>query len=166
MKRVIRVVAGSLALAGISIAAIAAARPSSSSTTAPTFATDVAPILYKNCASCHRPGEIGPMSFLTYESTRPWARAIKEKVVSREMPPWAADPATSMKMRNDRSLSQKDIDTIVAWVAAGAPRGNPGDQPPLPTFASGWQFGEPDFVFEQPVEWTVRADGQEPYLYF
>ena len=63
------------------------------------------------------------MSFLTYESTRPWARSIKEKIVSREMPPWAADPATSMKMRNDRSLSQKDIDTIVAWVAAGAPRG-------------------------------------------
>ena len=97
------------------------------------------------------------MSFLTYESTRPWARSIKEKVVTREMPPWAADPATSMKMRNDRSLSQKDIDTIVAWVAAGAPRGDAARCRPCPTFASGWQLGEPDFIFEQPVEWTVEA---------
>ena len=100
------------------------------------------------------------------ETTRPWARSIREKVASREMPPWAADPAHSMKMRNDRSLSQRDIDTVVAWVAAGAPRGNPADLPPAPTFASGWQLGESNFVFEQPVEWTVKPDAQEPYLYF
>src|SRR5689334_25226649 len=99
-----------------------------------TFNKDVLPILQQKCQVCHRPGEIGPMSFLTYESTRPWARSIKEKVVSREMPPWAADPATSMKMRNDRSLSQKDIDTIVSWVAAGAPRGEASAMPAVPTF--------------------------------
>ena len=106
------------------------------------------------------------MSFQSYETTRPWARSIKDKVVKREMPPWAADPHASMKFRNDRSLSQQEIDTIVAWANAGAPRGNPADAPPAPTFASGWQLGEPDFVFEQPIEWTVKPDAQEPYLYF
>jgi mono/diheme cytochrome c family protein len=165
MTRVVHVAAASLALAVMAVLATAAAQ-SPSAGPSPTFAADVAPILFKNCAGCHRPGEIGPMSFLTYEETRPWARSIREKVVAREMPPWAADPATSLKMRNDRSLSQKDIDTIVAWVSAGAPRGNPSDMPPAPTYAAGWQLGEPDYVFEQPVEWTIRPDGQEPYLYF
>ena len=168
MKRMVRVAwAGSLALALMSPLATStpAGQQAAAAVSAPTYTADVAPILFKNCAGCHRPGEIGPMSFLSYESTRPWARSIKEKVVSREMPPWAADPASSMKMRNDRSLSPKEIDTIVAWVNAGAPKGNPADMPPAPTFATGWQLGEPDFVFEQPVEWDcVRPDGQEPYL--
>ena len=133
---------------------------------APTFTKDVAPILNKNCVSCHRPGEIGPMAFQSYEQTRPWARSIKDKVVKREMPPWGADNAHSMKLGNDRSLAQKDIDTIVAWVAAGAPKGDMKDLPPAPSFPTGWQLGEPDFVFEQPVAWTVKPDAQEPYLYF
>lgn len=132
----------------------------------PTFSKDVAPILFKHCTSCHRPGEIGPMSFMTYETTRPWARAIQRKVVAREMPPWGADPATSMKMRNDRTLSQKEIDTLVAWVGAGAPRGDAADLPPAPTYASGWQRAEPDYVFEMPLDWTIKADGAESYLYF
>ncbi len=153
-------------VSAVSASPAGAQSPAAAQTSAPTFAVDVAPILNKNCVGCHRPGEIGPMSFLSYETTRPWARSIKDKVVSREMPPWAANPAHSMKMRNDRSLSQADIDTVVAWVAAGAPRGNPSDLPAAPTFASGWQLGEPDFVFEQPVEWTVKPDAQEPYLYF
>ncbi len=144
----------------------AAAQGAATAGAAPTFTKDVAPILNKNCVSCHRPGEIGPMSFLTYETTRPWARSIKDKVVKREMPPWGADAARSMKLGNDRSLPQADIDTLVAWAAAGAPRGNPADLPPTPTFPSGWQLGEPDFVFEQPVAWTVKPDAQEPYLYF
>src|SRR5689334_13995962 len=138
MKRVIRVAsAGLLALALMSPLAASTPtepQPAPVAATAPTYTADIAPILFKNCATCHRPGEIGPMSFLTYEATRPWARSIKEKVVSREMPPWAADPATSMKMRNDRSLSQKDIDTIVSWVAAGAPRGEASAMPAVPTF--------------------------------
>ena len=165
MTRVVHVAAASLALAvmwGLTTTAAQSPAPTAS----PTFTADVAPVLFKHCAGCHRPGEIGPMSFLTYEETRPWARSIREKVVAREMPPWAADPASSMKMRNDRSLSQKEIDTIVAWVNGGAPCGNPSDLPPAPTYATGWQLGEPDYVFEQPVEWTVRPDGQEPYLYF
>ena len=101
---------------------------------APTFTKDVAPILNKNCVSCHRPGEIGPMAFQSYEQTRPWARSIKDKVVKREMPPWGADNAHSMKLGNDRSLPQADIDTLVAWVNAGAPKGDPKDLPPAPTF--------------------------------
>jgi hypothetical protein len=163
MTRALAVLAGSLTLAIVTVSPAAAQAPA---TVVPTFTKDVAPILYEHCASCHRPGEIGPMSFLSYESTRPWARAIQQKVVSREMPPWGADPAHSMKMRNDRSLSQQEIDTIVAWVKAGGPKGEPSDMPPAPKFASGWQLGEPDYIFEMPLEWTIKAEGAEAYLYF
>ena len=163
MKRALSVLAGAWILS-CGVAADVAAQATAPA--GPTFTKDVAPILNKHCVSCHRPGEIGPMSFQSYETTRPWARSIKDKVVKREMPPWAADPAHSMKMGNDRSLRQAEIDTLVAWAGAGAPRGNPADLPPAPTFASGWQLGEPDFVFEQPVAWTVKPDAQEPYLYF
>jgi hypothetical protein len=123
MKRALFVLAGSSILAIASSVGVStqtqgtAAAPA----TAPTFHKDVAPILNSNCVSCHRPGEIGPMSFLSYETTRPWARSIKDKVVKREMPPWAADPHASMKFRNDRSLSQQQIDILVAWANAGAP---------------------------------------------
>src|SRR4249919_3481120 len=82
----------------------------------PTFSKDVAPIVFDHCASCHRPGEVAQMSLLSYDDVRPWARAIKSKVVAREMPPWGADPAQTLKMRNDPSLSKEQIDTIVAWV--------------------------------------------------
>jgi len=166
MMRTLAVLAGSFVFALTAVSASAQGQAPAGATGAPTFAKDVAPILFEHCASCHRPGEIGPMSFLTYEATRPWARAIQKKVVSREMPPWGADPAHTMKMRNDRSLSQREIDTIVAWVGAGAPRGDAADLPPAPTFASGWQLGEPDYVFEMPLEWTIKAEGAESYLYF
>src|SRR5438128_1085513 len=109
-----------------------AAAPASS---VPTFSKDVAPILFNHCASCHRPGEIAPMSLLSYQDARPWAKAMKEKVRAREMPPWGADPHQSLKMRNDRSLSQDEIDTIVTWADGGAPRGNDADLPPVPKFA-------------------------------
>ena len=103
----------------------------------PTFAKDVAPIVFNNCATCHRAGEVAPMTLTSYEDVRPWAKVIKNKVVSREMPPWGADPAHSLKMRNDRSLTQAQIDTIVAWVDGGAPKGSDADLPPVPTFAEG-----------------------------
>src|SRR5580704_13518834 len=91
----------------------------------PEFTNDVAPILFKNCAHCHRPGDIASTApFLSYDMVRPWAKAIKEKVLSHEMPPWPADPAWSLKFRNDPQLTPRDIDTLVAWVNAGAPRGN------------------------------------------
>src|SRR5713226_9283026 len=92
---------------------ILAAAPAAAAT--PTFAKDVAPILYKNCVECHRPNAMAPMSLVTYDDARPWARAVKQKVVAREMPPWGADP-TVAKYSNDVSLKQSDIDTIVAWV--------------------------------------------------
>jgi hypothetical protein len=123
-----------------------------------TFSKDVAPIFYKNCVSCHRAGEIAPMSLITYKEVRPWARAIREKVITRDMPPWHADPKHG-EWANDRRMSQKDIDTIAAWVNQGAKEGNPKDLPPAPKFATGWQIGEPDAVFYMPEEYTVPADG-------
>ncbi|MEW6209328.1 MAG: cytochrome c [Acidobacteriota bacterium] len=130
-----------------------------------TFAKDVAPILFNNCASCHRPGEIGPMSLLSYKETRPWARSIKEKVLSRQMPPWHADPNHG-EFANDRRLAQKDIDTIVAWVDQGAKEGDPRDLPPTPQFLDGWAIGKPDVVFHLPKETAVPAEGVVEYLYF
>ena len=130
--------------------------------TPPTFAKDVAPILYANCVSCHRPGEMGPMSLITYQQVRPWARSIRERVASRDMPPWHADPAIG-HFRNDRSLAQKDIDTVVAWVAAGAPQGNPADMPALPAMAEGWMIGKPDVVIEMPVDFEIPANGVLSY---
>jgi len=121
--------------------------------------------MYKNCASCHRPGEIAPMSLLTYKEVRPWAKAIREKVVTREMPPWHPDPHYG-SWENDRRLAQKDIDTIVAWVDGGAPEGNPKELPPVPKFATGWQIGEPDLIFQMPSDFTVPAEGAVPYQYF
>ena len=96
-----------------------------------TYSKDVAPILYNNCVSCHRPTMFAPMSLMTYEETRPWARAIKQRVVRREMPPWTADAPHGV-FKNDPRLSQKDIDTIAAWVDAGAPRGDDRDLPAAP----------------------------------
>src|ERR1700733_8174573 len=106
--------------------------------TAPTFDREVAPILLKNCANCHRPGQIAEaVSLVSYDTARPWAKSIKAKVLRREMPPWPADPNESVKFRNDARLRQQDIDTLVAWVNAGAPRGNDADLPPVPEFEQG-----------------------------
>jgi mono/diheme cytochrome c family protein len=136
-------------------------RPATAAAGAPTFAKHIAPIVYKHCAQCHRPGEVAPMSLLSYDDVRPWARAIKNKTASREMPPWGADPSQGLKMRNDPSLSKEQIATIAAWVDAGAPRGNDADMPPAPKFAEGWTHGsEPDFVLEMPVEFDIPAEGE------
>src|SRR5262249_53745943 len=128
---------------------------------APTFTKDVAPIMYEKCTMCHRAGEVAPMTFMTYEDVRRWARVIKNKVVAREMPPWGADPEHSLRMRNDRSLSREQIDTIVRWVDAGAPRGTDAHLPAAPTFAEGWTAGrEPDVILEMPVEFSIPAEGE------
>ncbi len=132
--------------------------------TAPTFAKDVAPILYKACADCHRPGSIAPMALLSYDDVRPWARAVKQRVVSREMPPWGADPAVGT-FANDPSLSKAEIDTIVAWVDGGAPEGNASDLPKVPQFVEGWHIGKPDMVFKFVQPFRVPADGTVPYTY-
>ena len=95
---------------------------------APTFHKDIEPLLQNSCQECHRPGEIAPMPLLSYEQTRPYAKAIKTAVLKNQMPPWPADPHYG-KFANDRSLTKAQIDTIVAWVDAGAPEGNKADAP-------------------------------------
>src|SRR6266487_2661385 len=110
-----------------------------------TFTKDVAPIFYKNCAECHRPTMFAPMSLMTYDDARPYARAIKQKVVARQMPPWGADPAFGV-FKNDPRLSEKEIETIVSWVDNGAPKGDEKDMPAPPQFAEGWTIGKPDAV--------------------
>src|SRR4030095_689972 len=94
----------------------------------PTFYKDVLPILQANCQSCHRPGEVAPMSLLTYEQARPWARAIKAAVTSRQMPPWFADPSVG-HFANERRLVDREIATLNAWADGGAPAGNEADAP-------------------------------------
>jgi hypothetical protein len=143
-----------------------AAQPAAPPKPAPvTFTKDVAPILYKNCVRCHRPDEIAPMSLLTYQDARPWAKAIRQRVAERTMPPWFADPAHG-EFSNDLRLSQQDIDTIVAWVDRGAAKGDDRDMPPAPPYAPGWTIAEPDAVFSMPEEYAVPADGVIPYLYY
>lgn len=130
-----------------------------------TFTKDVALIIQKNCQVCHRPGEVAPMSFMSYKEVRPWAKAIREKVVTREMPPWFADPNHG-EFVNDSRLSQKEIDTISAWVEGGAKEGDPKDLPPNPKFPDGWQIGQPDAVLTMTTEYSVPTDGVIPYKYF
>ena len=130
-----------------------------------TFNKDVAPIFFKNCASCHRQGELAPMSLLTYKDARPWARSIKEKVVTRQMPPWHADPQYGHFI-NDARLAQEAIDTIAAWVDGGAKEGNPKDLPPVPAFVAGWKLGKPDVVFTMNEEYTLAAAGSDEYINF
>ncbi len=115
-----------------------------------TFNKDVLPILQKNCQGCHRPGQIAPMSLLTYENVRPWAKAMKVAVVSRKMPPWFADPEAG-HFANDRSLKQSDIDTIVNWVDSGSPEGDRQDAPPPAEWpADGWEI-QPDIIVNGPA---------------
>jgi hypothetical protein len=129
----------------------------------PTFNSDVAPILYRRCVACHRPGEAAPMSLLTFEQVRPWAKAIKAKVVAREMPPWGADAGIG-EFRNSRALNATELETLVAWVDSGAPQGE-GGAPQPPRFSEGWNASmnrPPDYVLELPVEFETPASGEIP----
>jgi hypothetical protein len=142
---------------------ISAGEPASSAP--PTFTKDVAPILYKNCASCHRAGEIAPMPLLTYEQARPWAKSIREKVALGQMPPWhAVQPRGTFS--NDRRLSELEKNTLIRWTDAGAPQGDPKDLPPLPKFTEGWVIGTPDVVLSMTKPFTVTASGTIAYQYF
>jgi hypothetical protein len=128
----------------------------------PTFTRDVAAILNDRCVSCHSPGEVAPMSLRTYEEARPWAKSIQRAVHEREMPPWDADPGFG-PFANDRSLSQDEIDTLVRWASAGAPRGEGEAPAPPPVQETEWKLGEPDWVIEfDPFE--VAADGPDHFL--
>ena len=152
-----------VALAGGASRGIQAAPQSTDSV--PTFARDVAPILYANCVSCHRPGEIGPMSLISYQDVRPWARAISKKVEDGVMPPWHAD-APDRTFSNERKLTAAEKSTIARWAAGGAPEGNPGDLKAPPTFAQGWSIGTPDAIFEMQEDYAVPARGTVQYEHF
>jgi len=152
----------------LSIALLATAR-SSANVRLPgktvTFNKDVAPIFFNKCSECHHQGEAAPFSTLAYKDLRPWAKSIREKVLSREMPPWHADPHFG-HFSNDRRLSQTEIDTIVAWVDGGAIEGSPKDLPAAPKYVDGWKIGKPDVVLEMPDEFTLDASGPDEYQYF
>lgn len=129
----------------------------------PTFNKDVLPILQKNCQSCHRPGEIGPMPLLNYAGTRPWAKAIKQSVATGKMPPWFADPRYG-HFANDRRLSPADVRTLEAWVDAGSPEGDANQKPAPMTWTEGWNI-RADEIFQVPDPFTVPATGTLDYVY-
>lgn len=129
-----------------------------------TFNKDVLPVMQKRCQTCHRPGEVAPMSFLTYSEVRPWAKAIREAVLTRKMPPWFADPHYG-KFSNDRSLSKPEMDALVSWVDGGALEGDAKDAPPPVEWVDGWSIGKPDQVFEMPHDFDVPAAGTIDYQY-
>jgi len=144
----------------------ASAQAPAAATPAVTFSKDVAPILQKSCQNCHRPGAIAPMSLVTYQDARPWARSIKQKVASREMPPWYIDRHVGItKFKGDPSLSDAEIATITRWVDQGAPAGNPADMPPPRQFAEidKWHIGKPDMVVSLPKPYELRASGPDEF---
>src|ERR1700687_962570 len=114
-----------------------------------TFTKDVLPVLQKNCQTCHRPGQVAPMSLLTYKDVRPWAKAIKAAVATRKMPPWFADPQFGHFL-NDRSLQQSEIESIAKWADSGAPEGNPKDALAPVKWPEGWQI-QPDIIVQGPT---------------
>lgn len=128
-----------------------------------SFNHDVLPILQKNCQVCHRPGEIGPMPLLTYENARPWAKAIKASVLSRQMPPWLADPQYG-HFSNDRRLSDDNIHKLAAWVDAGAPEGDARDKPAPVQWTEGWNI-RPDLVLQMPDPYPIPPSGTLKYIY-
>ena len=126
---------------------------------------DVAEIIQNKCQTCHRPGQVGPFSLLTYDDARKHSAMIREVVDDRRMPPWHADPRYGHFV-NDRSLSAKERATLMAWVDQGAPLGDPKQLPPPRTFSEGWTIGKPDVVFELPETYYVPAQGVVSYVYF
>jgi mono/diheme cytochrome c family protein len=132
---------------------------------APVFSKDIAPIFYQHCASCHRAGEIAPMSLLSYKEVRPWAASIREKIVTGAMPPWHS-AAPKGQFSNDRRLSEAERESILRWVAAGAPQGNIKDLPPVPVFTENWEIGKPDAVITMPEPYVVPASGVIAYQNF
>ena len=150
--------AGLISIAGLSLTADQAPAPQAN----PTYTKDVAPILFRNCTSCHRPGEIAPMSLMTYDDVRPHAKDIRDEVSEGHMPPWHAE-APKGTFLNERGLSQEEKNTLFRWVATGAARGDAKDMPPVPTYPDGWSIGTPDVIFEMQEAYKVPADGTIEY---
>jgi hypothetical protein len=134
---------------------------------APTFAKDVAPIFQRSCQTCHHQGTSAPMSLVTYEEVRPWAKSIRQRVANREMPPWHLDKTVGIRhYKNDRSLSDEEIATVVRWADSGAPLGNPADLPPALAFKpeSEWFIGEPDLKVTTPNDFVMYANGPDWWI--
>src|SRR6266849_10659325 len=130
-----------------------------------TFTKDVAPILQAKCQECHQPNSIAPMSLITYQEARPWARSIKERVATRQMPPWHIDRGVGVqKFKNDMSLTDEQVETIVRWVDGGALPGDPKDLPPAAQFPNEdeWAIGKPDLILQTP-EHVVPAKGADEW---
>lgn len=147
-----------LAIAVLSLPALSF----SATTEAITFNKNIAPIIYSNCSSCHRPGEAAPFALLSYQDVAKKAKLIAAVTTSRQMPPFKAEPA-SFAYRDERRLKDSEIALIQAWVKAGMPEGAASDKPPVPEFKSGWRLGEPDLVVEMPAAYHVPADGPDIY---
>jgi hypothetical protein len=162
MSKIRLIYAAIIAMMALTLSVIGTTRTTTAAT--PTFSKDVAPIIYKNCASCHRPGDIAPMSLLSYAQTRPWAKAIREQVATGQMPPWHATQAHGT-FANDRRMSEKEKETLLRWVDGGAPQGNEKDLPPLPKFTEGWEIGKPDVVLTMPKAFDVPDSGEIAYQY-
>ncbi len=148
-----------LALTFAAVATMGSPQPASAQNQV-TFTKDVAPVLQRSCQNCHRPGNIGPMSLLTYKDVRPWARSIRLQVAQRNMPPWYIDRSVGIhKFKNDPSLSDREIAMISQWVDAGAPEGDPADLPPARQFddSDRWHIGTPDVVVKLKKEVLVKA---------
>jgi hypothetical protein len=131
----------------------------------PTFYKDVLPVLERNCQSCHRAGDAAPMALVTYQDARPWAKAMRQAVLTRKMPPWLADPAVG-HFSNDRTLPPDDVETLVKWSDAGAPAGNPKDARKPVEFVDGWNIGKPDVILEMAAAYDVPATGTVEYQHF
>ena len=154
-----------LVIAGVMITVGLGAQSGSAPAPTPTYSKDVAPILFKHCTTCHRPGEIAPMSLMTYDDTRPWARSIGARVAAGIMPPWHAEAAVG-EFENDRRLTAAEKDIIARWVAAGAPEGDAKDAPAPPRYAQGWTIGQPDAVLTMQEDYPIPASGTVAYQYF
>ncbi len=130
----------------------------------PNWAEHVAPILFSNCVSCHRPGQVAPMSLLSYQEARPWAKSIRKVTAERVMPPWFANPAHGDFVEDPR-LTEDQIATIAKWVDAGAPSGDLASAPQAPTFASEWRMGKPDVVLTmEPFQVTDEMEDHYEWL--
>jgi hypothetical protein len=130
-----------------------------------TYSRDVAPILYRHCTGCHHPNDIAPMSLMNYQSARPWAKAVRQAVLLKKMPPWFADRSVG-HFANDPTLSDSQRQTIVNWVDQGAKEGDPKDLPPAPSYADGWRIGKPDVVFDIGQDHLLNSASVDEYVYF
>jgi hypothetical protein len=151
-----------LVLSGLLFAAISALGQASVGHS--TFYRDIVPILQDHCQSCHRPGEVAPMPLVTYEQTRPWAPAIAKAVQSKMMPPWFADPRFGHFL-NDPSLTELQVETVLAWVKAGTPAGSPRDAPAPRQWDQGWNIARPDVVLQMPQPVNIPPHGDVEYTY-